>query len=227
MIKAVLFDLDNTLVDFLRMKSMSIEAGITAMLDAGLKFNKKKIMKSLYKLYDKYTMEDSTIFQRVMVQEFGKIDYKALGNAIVAYRKVRSSFLEPYPRVHSTLLRLISKGIKIGIISDAPRLKAWVRMANMKISDYPSVVVTYDDTKKLKPHDLPFKVALRRLRLKPEECLMVGDRPEKDIKGAQKLGILTCFAKYGNPDIKKTDADYEINAIEDVIDIVESISKLP
>ena len=225
MIKAVFFDLDNTLIDFLRMKKMSIEAGITAMIDAGLKFDKQKLVKKLYKLYDKYTMEDPLIFQRVMVAEFGNIDYKALANAIVAYRKVRASFLEPYPQVHATLLKPISKGIRIGIISDAPRLKAWIRLANMKISDYPSVVVTYDDTKKLKPHDLPFKVALKRLKLKPKECLMVGDRPDRDIKGAKKNGMHTCFARYGNPKIKKTNADFEIDNIKEVIGVVEKISR--
>lgn len=36
MIKLVIFDLDNTLTDFVRMKEVSIEAAIQAMIDAGL-----------------------------------------------------------------------------------------------------------------------------------------------------------------------------------------------
>jgi len=36
MIKAVLFDLDNTLIDFMRMKRNSCESAISAMIDAGL-----------------------------------------------------------------------------------------------------------------------------------------------------------------------------------------------
>ena len=49
---------------------------------------------------------------------------------------------------------------------------------------------------------------------------MVGDRPEKDIKGAKKMGMLTCFAKYGNPKAKAADADYEIKDIKDLLKIV-------
>ncbi len=36
MIKAVIFDLDNTLVDFMSMKRQAVTAAITAMIDAGL-----------------------------------------------------------------------------------------------------------------------------------------------------------------------------------------------
>ena len=39
MIKAVIFDLDNTLVDFMTMKKQAIESAINAMIDAGLKIS--------------------------------------------------------------------------------------------------------------------------------------------------------------------------------------------
>ena len=38
MIKAVIFDLDNTLTDFMRMKESAVEAAVEAMMDAGLRF---------------------------------------------------------------------------------------------------------------------------------------------------------------------------------------------
>ena len=221
MIKAVLFDLDNTLVDFLKMKRLSIEAAIDGMIGAGLHINHEKGVKTLYELYDKYGMEEKTIFQKFLKKIKGKVDYKILANGIVAYRKVRSGFLDPYPNVDYVLLKLKGRGIKIGIVTDAPRLKAWVRLASMKLSNYFDVVVTYEDTKQHKPSEMPFKAALKKLNLKAEECLMVGDWPERDIKGAKSIGMQTCFAKYGNRDIKKSGADYEINTIKELLDIVK------
>ena len=50
---------------------------------------------------------------------------------------------------------------------------------------------------------------------------MVGDRPERDIKGAKSLGMSTCFAKYGNPSASGSSADYEINDIKELLEIVE------
>ncbi|HJN56756.1 MAG: TIGR02253 family HAD-type hydrolase [Candidatus Woesearchaeota archaeon] len=221
MIKAVIFDLDNTLVDFMKMKNLSCEAAIDAMIGAGLKVEHEKAIKALFKLYDKYGLEEKAIFQKFLKKVTGKIDYKILASAIVAYRRVRTGFLEPYPNVDYILLKLKDKGIKIGIVTDAPKLKAWIRLASIKLSNYFDVVVTFEDTKQHKPSKLPFLAALKKLDLKAEQCLMVGDWPERDIKGANDIGMKTCFARYGNPKIKKSNADYEINDIRALLNIVK------
>jgi len=221
MIKAVLFDLDNTLIDFMRMKRNSCEAAISAMIDAGLKINNEKALKKLFKLYDQHGLEEKTIFQKFLKEEYKKIDYRILANAIVEYRKVRASYLQPYPHTDYVLIKLKSKGIKLAIVTDAPRLKAWLRLMAMKIGNFFDIVVAFEDTKELKPSNLPFKVALKKLKLKPEQCLMVGDLPHRDIEGAKKLGIKTCFAKYGNAKVKKSKADYEINDIKELLKIVK------
>ncbi len=221
MIKAVLFDLDNTLIDFMRMKRNSCEAGISAMIDAGLKVNKEKALKKLFKLYDIYGLEEKKIFQKFLKKETGSVDYRILANAIVAYRSVRTSYLHPFPHTDYVLLKLKSKGIKLAIVTDAPRLKAWLRLMAMKIGNFFDVVVAFEDTKELKPSSLPFEAALNKLKLTPEECLMVGDLPHRDIEGAKKLGIKTCFAKYGNLKVKKSKADYEISDIKELLKIVK------
>jgi len=221
MIKAVIFDLDNTLIDFMTMKKLSCDAAMTAMIGAGLNVDKEKAMKELFKLYDRYGLEKKTIFQKFLKKTAKKIDYEILASGIVAYRRVRTGFLEPYPHVPPVLFELKKKGIKLAIVSDAPRLKAWIRLVSMKINHLFDVVVTYEDTKEFKPSTKPFKVAFRKLRLKSNQCLMVGDRPERDIKGAKKLGMLTCFARYGNPAAKGSEADYEINDIKELLEIIE------
>lgn len=221
MIKAVIFDLDNTLIDFMTMKKISCDAAINAMIGAGLNINKDKATKELFALYGKYGMEEKTIFQKFLKKLTKKVDYEILASGIVAYRRVRTGFLEPYPNVSEVLFELKKRGIKLAIISDAPRLKAWIRLVSMKINHLFDAVVTFDDTKEYKPSTKPFKFAFRKLNVKPHESLMVGDWPERDIKGAKKLGMLTCFAKYGNPKVKNSGADYEINDIKELLEIVE------
>ena len=221
MIKAVIFDLDNTLIDFMTMKKISCDAAITAMIGAGLNVDNSKAVKELFSLYDKYGLEEKMIFQKFLKKMTKKIDYEVLASGIVAYRRVRAGFLEPYPHVAEVLFDLKQRGIKLAIVSDAPRLKAWIRLVSMKINHLFDVVVTFEDTKELKPSTKPFRIAFKKLRVKPQECLMVGDRPERDIKGAKKLGMLTCFAKYGNPKAKSSEADYEINDIKELTEIVE------
>jgi len=221
MIKAVLFDLDNTLIDFMRMKKNSIEEGVDAMIDAGLNIDKEKAIKMIYKIYEEEGMEDNKVFQKFLIKVMGKIDYRILANGIVAYRRIRTGFLAPYPRVKRTLVKLKSKGLKIAVVSDAPKLKAWVRLSSTKLDDLFDVVVAYEDTREHKPSKLPFRKAFKMLGVKPEECLMVGDWPERDIKGAKKVGMKTCFAKYGAvKEYKKVNSDYVIERIDEVLDIV-------
>jgi len=220
MIKAVIFDLDNTLIDFMRMKEISCDAAISAMIDAGLNVDKGRAMKELFSLYDEYGLEDRMIFQKFLKKMAKKVDYEVLASGIVAYRRVRAGFLEPYPHVGEVLFELKRRGVKLAIVSDAPRLKAWIRLVSMKINHLFDAVVTFDDTKKLKPSTMPFKAAFKQLKTDPNECLMVGDRPERDIEGAKKLGMLICFAKYGNPKAKSLNADYEINDIKELLEII-------
>lgn len=220
MIKAVIFDLDNTLIDFMKMKKLACEAAIDAMIDAGLDTDKEKALHALFRLYDKYGYEDATIFQKFLMQLTGRINYSILANGIVAYRKIRSGLLEPYPHVNYTLFKLKEKKVKLAILSDAPRLKAWIRLAAMKLITFFDVVVTLEDTNKMKPHRFPFKKAIEKLNVKPEECLMVGDRPERDIKGAKAVGMKTCFARYGNANSAKTNADYEISDIKELVKVI-------
>ena len=103
MTKAIIFDLDNTLIDFMKMKRISVEQAIDAMIDAGLALPKKKALDELYKIYWKEGIEDPKIFQKFLKKITGKVDYKKLAYAITAYRKARIGFLHSYPGTKSIL----------------------------------------------------------------------------------------------------------------------------
>ena len=47
MIKAIIFDLDNTLVDFMLLKTRAVDAAIYAMIDAGLNISYEDALKRI------------------------------------------------------------------------------------------------------------------------------------------------------------------------------------
>jgi putative hydrolase of the HAD superfamily len=68
-------------------------------------------------------------------------------------------------------------------------------------------------------------MVLDQLGMKPEEALMVGDWPERDIAGASELGIRTVFARYGDTfGTKVSGADYDIDDIFELVGIVDGIN---
>ena len=225
MIKAVLFDLDNTLIDFMGMKLKSVDAALAAMLAAGVKLKKREASKILYDMYWKLGIEYQQIFQKFLKSVMGRVDYRILAAGIVAYRRTQTDILSPYPDVVPTLKKLRKVGLTLAIVSDAKRLKAWLRLVEMGLQDYFDFVVCFEDTGNFKHTGLPFKKALRLLKLNADDCLMVGDWPERDIVGAKKLGIRTIFARYGTTKkIVKSGADFEIDSVKDVAAVVGKLN---
>jgi putative hydrolase of the HAD superfamily len=224
-IKAILLDLDNTLIDFFKMKKESCEAAVDAMRKSGLRANKKKAMKIMFEIMDEKGYEYKQLFQELLLRINGKIDWKLVAKGILAYREVQNYHLKPYKTVKPTLKKLRKKGYKLAIVSDAPVLKVWSRLVEMKLENLFDIVVTYEDTKKIKPHPAPFRAVLKKLGLKPEQVIFVGDSPSRDIAGAKKLGIAAVLAVYGVRErnkkyIKKFKPDYIINEFEEILKIV-------
>ncbi len=224
MIKGVIFDLDNTLVDFVKMKESAIEAAIEAMIDAGLKMDRKIAKEKIYAIYEKEGIEYQQVFDEFLMNELGKIDYKIHAAGIIGYRKLREANLVLYPHVNLTLVELLKRGMKLAVVSDAPRLQAWLRLGQLNLQHFFDVVVTFDDTGKRKPDPAPFQKTLNLLNLQPQETIMVGDWAERDIVGAKLLGMKTVFARYGDTfGTVNSGADYEINDILELLPIVDNL----
>jgi putative hydrolase of the HAD superfamily len=221
LIKAVVFDLDNTLMDFMKMKKRAIEEAIPAMVDAGLELTPEIANKLIDEIYKEKGIEYQQVFDEFLNKVLKKVDYKILSAGIVAYRRAREASLIPYPKVYSTLYKLLKMGIKMGILSDAPVKEAWLRLAYLNFHQIVDTVVTFDDTGVRKPDPAPFKLLLEKLQVSPNEAIMVGDWVERDIIGASQVGMKTAFARYGDTfNTQSHNADYELNDIGELIDII-------
>ncbi len=228
MIKAIIFDLDNTLTDFVKMKDMAIDAAVDAMVDAGLTLPREELRKKIYAVYDEQGIEYQRVFDRFLQDELGRIDYKILASAVVAYRRARDSALVLYPHVSLALMELVKRGLKLAVISDAPGMQAWLRLCHLNLQHFFEHVITFEDTGERKPSPQPFKKALSLLGVSASEALMVGDWPERDVVGAAKLGMKTVFARYGDTfGTVHSGADFEINDIIDLVGIVDQLNGSP
>ena len=226
MIKSVIFDLDNTLLDFMKMKSVSIKAAVNAMIDVGMEIDREEAINEIFDIYDSKGYEHQEVFNEFIIKKIGNINYKYLAAAIVEYKKAKEISLNLYPDVIPTLNNLLSMNLNLGIVSDAPSREAWMRLYTLDLHNFFDDVVTFNDTGVYKPAKEPFIKISEKLNANLEECMMVGDWPERDIKGAGQLGMKTAFAKYGSTeDIIDSGADYDLDSLSEIIDIIKQINK--
>jgi putative hydrolase of the HAD superfamily len=225
MIRAVVFDVDNTLVDFMKFKDASIDSAIHAMIDAGLDLTQQQARTKIDEIYRRKGIEYQQVFDDFLAETLGWIDYRILANGIIAYRRAREGVLVAYPHVNMALLRLVRMGVKLAVVSDAPRLQAWMRLAALGVDGFFDVVVTFDDTGKRKPAPEPFQRALELLGVAPQEAVMVGDWAERDMVGAKEIGMHTVFARYGDTfGTENSRADFEVNDVLELIPVVERLN---
>ena len=226
MINAVIFDLDNTLLDFMTMKSSAVNAGVRGMIEAGLEMDKDKTIEQIFDIYTIKGYEYQEVFDEFITQKLGYLDYKILASAIVAYRKSKEASLMLYPNVNRTLFMLSKMGLKLGVVSDAPSREAWLRLCYLNLHHIFDAVVTFDVTGVYKPSPIPFLKVSELLQIPPTDMIMIGDWPDRDVLGAKEVGMKTAFAKYGDTfNTENSGADYDLEDIYELVSIVENINK--
>ncbi len=199
---AVFFDLDNTLIDYAGYKLRTATAAAEELVRRGFPDNVKNLVKKIFDVYKKHGMEYQKTLYAVIVQYGLEVNMAEMFQqaALIAYNRAKFAGIQPYPRTHRTLRKLGRMDLKLAMVSDGLRNKAWQRLLLAGLEDKFDVVVTRDDTGEMKPHHAPFELALKRLKARPERVLMVGDTIDGDMYGAQKLGMKTCHAAYGADD---------------------------
>ncbi len=228
-LQAVLFDLDNTLIDFLRMKRQASDAAARAMLAAGAEFpfSADEAGDVLFGAYLQ-DIEGDGVFEKFLRQhhqrQLSLTDHavdRITAAAVNAYEAAKRLHLAPYPGVRRTLLHLARHGLRMGVVTDAPRFKAYQRLDAAGLADFFDFVVTHCDAGAAKPDERPFREALDRLGdVPPQAVLMVGDWPERDMAGAQALGMQTAWAQYGASGQDSVGSDHVLARFSDLKRVV-------
>lgn len=225
-IRAVLWDLDNTLVDFLRMKRTASDAAARSMIAAGadFAFSADEAGDILFGAYLADIEGDRVFADFLRAHHRQKLSLsqhnvdRITAAAVNAYLKAKMLQTEPYPGVRKTLVELTRRGLRMGVLTDAPRFKAYQRLEAAGLVDFFDFVVTFDETGERKPHEKTFRTAVELFNLRPNEVLMVGDWPERDMVGARAAGLRTAWASYGKPGTPAPpEADWVLASCEELI----------
>lgn len=202
-LEAVLFDLDNTLMDYAGYKLRTAVAAADEMVSRGFPDTVDNIVRKIFDIYDKHGMEYQKTLSAVIVQYGLKMREGELFQqaALIAYNREKyAKGIMPYPGAVEALVETRAMGLKTAVVTDGPRNKVFQRLLLAGIEHLFNLVITHDDTRQHKPHPAPFRCALKKLGARPHNAMMLGDIVARDVFGARKLGIITCHAVFGHRD---------------------------
>jgi FMN phosphatase YigB (HAD superfamily) len=133
----------------------------------------------------------------------GRTDIPAadlIARLVAVFRAHRPARLEPYPGVREALARLRVAGVRLAVVTDGDvDVQAW-KVRALGLSAFFECVVVSDalgGRAVRKPHAAPFLAALEGLGVGPGRCVVIGDRPEKDVTGAVGVDIRAIRVKTG------------------------------
>ncbi len=225
-IKALFFDIDDTLYDSSKLAKMARKNSIKAMIDAGLpEKDEVKVFEILKKIIKKFGSNYPHHYDE-LIKEMGRSwDPKIIASGVVAYEHTKVGYLKPFPKVVPILLE-IKKNYLLGIISNGLAIKQWEKLIGLGVHHLFNTVVTSEEEGFEKPDQQIFTQAVKKMGLKPEECIMVGDRLDNDIVGAKKSGMLTILIKNDNEGKMSTDdekPDFIINEFSELKEILNDL----
>ncbi len=219
-LKAMIFDMDNTLFDFVAAK---LEACREILSFIGRE--KGDIAEELLELF-RYFLRGAYGFEdyeniRDYMQERNLFTAKGYSECCEIYERGKLQNLELYPGVRYTLDKLKDLGLKLVIITDADSHHTLARLTRVGLLNYFDFFVAADMIGAKKPDPAHFLFVLEALAIKPEEILVVGDSIRRDIAPAHKLGLKTAYASYGDwRPLEETDQcfDFKLNTFSDLLE---------
>jgi len=232
-LKAVIFDLGDTLTNHHKEKVNPFRSKLLRKYGYPISENQLKQAseatktKFLKKYYGSVEVHKSRNNFRMKLQYLG---YKPEESTLIKMEKEDSKFwrenVSLYPGAESILKHCKSKGLKIAVISNSTRGGFRKIVKRLGIHRYFDFVLISQEIGYEKSSLVPFKMALKKLKVKPEECLMVGNRPDEDMK-AKNVGIRTCLVEYFKFPLggKPEKPDFKINDIRDLKGIIDKLTE--
>ncbi|MGI2328550.1 HAD family hydrolase [Planococcus sp. YIM B11945] len=215
MVKAVLFDLDGTLLD----RDSSVESFISSQYDRLGKWvghiPKTEYASRFIELDRRgYVWKDKVYTQLIEEYQIELTPDELLQDYLSEFKH----HCVPFPNLIPLLDELTKKSIQLGLITNGRGQFQLDNIRALEIEAYFDVILISEWEGLEKPDARLFLRALNQLQVAPCDSVFVGDHPENDVKAANNVGMQGVW-KRDSPQ-KCGDADVIIDDLLEVLEVM-------
>lgn len=236
MIKAVIFDLDNTLCDTYEAITPALRNTFSYYLshfpektvDEMLEINELAFKETFLNPSISIPSAQILIWYKIFELLSIKPPVKAIVEMVEYIQGEVRNKIKLFNGAEELLTFLRNEDIKIGILTNGSFIEQSRKITSLGIESYVDYLVTPEMTFVNKPHERAFLYILEKLNTKPWESVMIGDSLYSDIDGAKKVGMQTVFMKkYDENEIRgiRKTPDYSSYNFFQIIEFLKELIK--
>ena len=237
-VKAVLFDVGNTLVqeyeDWRELEQKGVLQLIAALQNHGVDFNELTFSNTLLSIREesfrkaKETAKEVSAFQSLTqaLWDLGihEVDNELINRGVEAFFRPQEAVASLLSGVPETLRILSHRGYTLGVISNATSSLSVRRVLEKHgILHWFTTVIISADVGFRKPRKEIFDIALSQMRIRADQAIYVGNARVYDVNGASGAGLKTILLDNSSTEEKAegdVEPDFTISDLEEVPEIV-------
>lgn len=221
-IKAIIFDLEGTLLDRKKSRDKFIEEQYERFHDYLVRVQASDYRNKFIELDDDEDHDKPDVYKEIIKQfNVDRLSWKDLFHDFEMhfYR-----YVFPFYDTTYTLKKLKKAGYKIGVIANGKSSIKHYRVYALGIEDYVNHLSTSEAVGFRKPHPRIYEDMIEKLNVDPSEVIYVGDDALNDVAPARAMGMISVWYGHnqGESDLEPlaSEMDYEISTLEEILDIL-------